>query len=421
MLQAVTAPIYDGQTNRPRYCPGKTTWEEHNLTPSERSLQRAYSISDLRTLARKRLPRSLFDFIDGGAADERTLNGNTAAFDQWMMMPRVCVNVAERHLRRSILGKEAALPLILSPTGLAGFFWRGGETAAARAAARCGLPFCLSTNSIASLEEVASAVPDSERWFQLYFLRDREWMDQLIKRAADANYRVLCLTVDLPLTGRRERDLRNGFSLPLRPTARALLDVARHPRWALDALRSKIGFGNFKSTPSDGFTTVAQHVASLFDPSADWDAVARIRSIWKGPLAIKGILHPSDAVTAVELGCDAVIVSNHGGRQLDGSPPALTALHAVLAAVGDRTEVILDGGIRRGSDILKAISLGASATASGRAFLWGLAAGGEDGVVRATEILREEMDNGLALIGAPDLGSLTRDHVRHRSEMEVSW
>jgi isopentenyl diphosphate isomerase/L-lactate dehydrogenase-like FMN-dependent dehydrogenase len=264
-------------------------------------------------------------------------------------------------------------------------------------------------------------VPDSERWFQLYFLRDREWMDQLIKRAADANYRVLCLTVDLPLTGRRERDLRNGFSLPLRPTARALLDVARHPRWALDALRSKIGFGNFKSIPSEGFTTVAQHVASLFDPSADWNTVARIRSIWKGPLAIKGILHPSDAVTAVELGCDAVIVSNHGGRQLDGSPPALSALHAVLAAVGDRTGVILDGGIRRGSDILKAISLGASATASGRAFLWGLAAGGEDGVVRATEILREEMDNGLALIGAPDLGSLTRDHVRHRSEMEVSW
>lgn len=421
MPQARYRARHVGQLTGPDTVPGKATWEEHKLTPSERSLQHTYSISDLRTLARKRLPRSVFDFIDGGSGDERTLNGNTAAFDQWMMMPRVCVDVAERRLRRSILGKEAALPLMLSPTGLAGFFWRGGETAAARAAARCDIPFCLSTNSIASLEEVAAAVPDSERWFQLYFLRDREWMDQLVKRAADANYRVLCLTVDLPLTGRRERDLRNGFSLPLRPTARALLDVARHPRWALDALRSKIGFGNFKSIPSDGFTTVAQHVASLFDPSADWDAVARIRSIWKGPLAIKGILHPSDAVKAVELGCDAVIVSNHGGRQLDGSPPALTALHAVLAAVGDRTEVILDGGIRRGSDILKAISLGASATASGRAFLWGLAAGGEQGVVRAIEILREEMDNGLTLIGAPDLGSLTRDHVRHRSEMEVSW
>lgn len=367
----------------------------------------------------KRLPKSVFDFIDGGAGDEFTLRGNVNAFDDWMIVPRVCVNVDRRDLRRSILGKEAKLPLIFSPTGLAGFFWREGEASAARAAARCGIPFCLSTNSIASLEEVASAAPDGDRWFQLYFLRDREWMNELVRRAARANYRVLCLTVDLPLSGRRERDLRNGFSLPLRPTARGLLDMARHPRWAVATLRSKFRFGNFDGVHSGRFTTVAQHVASLFDPSADWEAVARIRSIWKGPLAIKGILHAEDATKAVELGCDAVVVSNHGGRQLDCSPPALTALPAVVSAVGGRTEVILDGGIRRGSDVLKGLSLGASAAASGRAFLWGLAAAGEHGVVRSIEILREELDNGLALAGAPGLEGLTRDHVRHRSEIAI--
>lgn len=370
-------------------------------------------------LARKRLPRSVFDFIDGGAGDERTLRGNIDAFDDWMILPRVCINVAHRNLQRSILGKDAKLPLVFSPTGLAGFFWRDGEASAARAAARYDIPFCLSTNSIASLEDVASAAPDSERWFQLYFLRDRDWMDRLIRRAAEANYRVLCLTVDLPLTGRRERDLKNGFSLPLRPTVRGLMDLASHPGWAFATLGSKFRFGNFDGIHSGRITTVAQHVATLFDPSADWEAVARIRSIWKGPLAIKGILHAKDAIKAVELGCDAIIVSNHGGRQLDCAPPALIALHEIVAAIGGSTEVILDGGIRRGSDVLKALSLGASAISSGRAFLWGLAAGGERGVARAIEILREEMDNGLALAGVPSLGSLTRDHVRHRSEVGV--
>jgi isopentenyl diphosphate isomerase/L-lactate dehydrogenase-like FMN-dependent dehydrogenase len=313
------------------------------------------------------------------------------------------------------VGRSAALPLLLSPTGLAGFFWRNGEVCAAKAAARLDLPFCLSTNSIASLEEVAAAVPDGDRWFQLYFLRDREWMDQLVRRAARAGYRVLCLTVDLPLTGRRERDFRNGFSLPLRPSLRNVLDIARHPRWALDALRSSHDFGNF-SNGSAAFTTVAQHVASLFDPSADWDTVAHIRELWKGPLVIKGILHPADAIRAVELGCDAVIVSNHGGRQLDHSPAALTALQAVVQAVGDRTEIILDGGVRRGTDVIKAMALGASSVSSGRAFLWGLAAGGEPGVERAIDILRDELDNAMALVGVDQLANVTYDHVRHRAQ-----
>lgn len=390
------------------------------MSRSARSLQHAYSISNLRHLARRRLPRSVFDFIDGGAGDERTLQANVTAFDDWSIVPRVCTNVANRRLGRTIVGRQAQLPLLLSPTGLAGFFWRNGEAAAAKAAARFDIPFCLSTNSIASLEEVAAAAPDSERWFQLYFLRDRAWMDQLVKRAAQSGYRVLCLTVDLPLTGRRERDFRNGFSLPLKPTLRGLLDIASHPRWALDALRSSHDFGNFSSGPAAGFTTVAQHVASLFDPAADWDTVAHIRALWKGPMVIKGILHPADAIKAVELGCDAIMVSNHGGRQLDHSPAALTALRDIVQAVGDRTEIILDGGVRRGTDVIKAIALGASAVASGRAFLWGLAAGGEQGVVRAIEILRDELDNAMALTGVDELANLARDHVRYRTETEAS-
>ena len=385
------------------------------MSRSARSLQYAYSIADLRNLARRRLPKAVFDFVDGGAGDEHTLKANNAVFDDWTIAPRVCVNVTDRRLGRTIVGRSAALPLLLAPTGLAGFFWRNGEVCAAKAAARLNLPFCLSTNSIASLEEVAAAAPDGDRWFQLYFLRDREWMDQLVRRAAQAGYRVLCLTVDLPLTGRRERDFRNGFSLPLRPSLRNVLDIARHPRWALDALRSSHDFGNF-SNGSAAFTTVAQHVASLFDPSADWDTVAHIRELWKGPLVIKGILHPADAIRAVELGCDAVIVSNHGGRQLDHSPAALTALQDVVQAVGDRTEIILDGGVRRGTDVIKAMALGASSVSSGRAFLWGLAAGGEPGVERAIDILRDELDNAMALVGVDQLANVTYDHVRHRAQ-----
>jgi isopentenyl diphosphate isomerase/L-lactate dehydrogenase-like FMN-dependent dehydrogenase len=382
---------------------------------SERQLERAQSIADLRLLARRRLPKAVFDFIDGGAADERTMRGNESAFDDWFLLPRVAIDVSNRQLGRSILGSSSAMPIMLSPTGLAGFFRRDGEVAAARAAARHGLPFCLSTNSIASIEDVARAVPDGDRWFQLYFLRDREWMDGLLRRATEARYRVLCLTVDLPLTGKRERDARNGFTLPLRPTFSSVFDMACRPGWVFDAMRSPPRFGNFATPASGNFTSVAQHVASLFDPRANWDDVARIREQWKGPLAIKGILHPADAAKAVDLGADAIIVSNHGGRQLDHSPPALIALPDIATAVNGRAEIILDGGVRRGTDILKAIALGATAAGSGRSFLWGLSAGGEAGVERVIAIFRQEMDNAMALLGTPDVSSVTRDHVRRSS------
>ncbi|MDB5546940.1 MAG: alpha-hydroxy-acid oxidizing protein [Tardiphaga sp.] len=385
---------------------------------TERALADAQSIFDLRILARRRLPLAVFDFIEGGAADEKTLRGNSDAFDDWYLMPRVAVDVSQRSLRRSILGLDSQIPVMLSPTGLAGFFRRDGEVAAARAASSCGVPFCLSTNSIASIEDVARASPDGDRWFQLYFLKDRDWMNGLLDRAAAADYRALCLTVDLPLTGRRERDAKNAFTLPLRPTLRSAFDIAKRPAWLFDTMRSPIRFGNFDQSAAKGFTSVAQHVATLFDPSANWDDVARIRDRWKGPLAIKGILHPDDAAKAIDLGAEAVIVSNHGGRQLDHSPPALVVLPDIVDVIGGRGEIILDGGVRRGTDILKAIALGATAGASGRTFLWGLAAGGEAGVRRAIEILRLEMDNAMALIGVSALNALTRDHVRRKSASE---
>ncbi len=376
-------------------------------------LQRAYTIADLRAQAARRLPKAVFDFIDGGAEDERTLRDNVEAFDGWMLMPRVGVDVGTRDLSRSILGYRASLPIMMAPTGLAGFFWPDGEVAGARAAARAGIPYCLSTNSVASIEQVAEGAPEGERWFQLYFLRDRDWMQALLRRAAASRYRVLCLTVDLAVQGRRERDLRNAFTMPLKPRLSTALDLARRPAWLAGAARSRLGFGNFQMAGT-GFTSVAQHVASLFDPSASWDDIARIRDLWRGPMALKGLLHPGDAETAVALGIEAVIVSNHGGRQLDDVPAAITALPDVAEAVAGRAEIILDGGVRRGTDVIKALALGATACSLGRPFLWGLSAGGTAGVSRAIEIFGSELDNAMTLLGTPTLDAITRDHVRMR-------
>ncbi len=242
-------------------------------------------------------------------------------------------------------------------------------------------------------------MPGGDRWFQLYIMKDRALTDALLERAARTGYRVLCVTVDLPIQGKRDRDLRNSFTVPLRPRPSTILDVASRPRWLYGLLRSPVRFGNFQGAEPQGFTSIAQHVGSLFDPSADWDDIARIREKWKGPVVIKGVLHPDDARRAVDIGCDAVIVSNHGGRQLDQVPASVAALPAVAEAVGGRAEVILDSGIRRGTDILLARALGASACMIGRAFLWGLASGGTAGVTRTIDILREELDNAMALLG----------------------
>lgn len=379
-----------------------------------RAAQRAPSIADLRQLAMRRLPKAVFDFIDGAAGDETTLRDNEAAFREWLLLPRVAIDVSCRTAKTTIVGRESALPLVLSPVGLSGFFWPGGETAAAGAAASAGIPFCLSTNSVASIEEVAAAVPESDRWFQLYFLRDRDWMNTLIARARAARYRVLCMTVDLPVQGRRERDIRNAFTMPLRPRLANILDLLRRPSWLTGVLRAPPRFGNFEVAGSSSFTSIAEHVSSLFDPTASWEDIARLRGQWPGPVVIKGILHPDDALKAIAIGADAVMVSNHGGRQLDHVPAAIAALPDIVAAVNGRAQVILDGGVRRGTDIVVARALGAVACSVGRAFVWGLAAAGQQGVERAIAILGDELDNALALIGATGLQDLTSESVRRR-------
>lgn len=381
-----------------------------------RAIRNCITIEDLRVAARRRLPRLVFDFIDGGARDETTLRDNRRAFDAWQLMPRVGVDVSRRRLATTLLGKPMALPLVLGPAGLAGLYRPRGEMLACRAAASAGIPFCLSTNSIASIEAVAADVPDSDRWFQLYPLRDRGLMAEMLRRAWSHGYRTLCFTVDLPIQGRRERDVRNGFALPLRPTVRTACNVLLRPAWLWGLARNPVSFGNFATAgASKGVTTIAQHVASLFDPSADWALIAQIRKGWEGPFVVKGVLHPDDARAAVRAGADAVIVSNHGGRQLDTVPGACTALPGVVAAIQGQTEILLDGGVRRGTDILKALALGARACMIGRPFLWGLAAGGVAGVRRAIDILATELDEAMALAGMRDLSETTPDLVRART------
>ena len=307
------------------------------------------------------MPRPLFDFVDGGAGSEGTLHDNERAFRALTLAPRYAVDVSRRVSGIDLLGVRASLPLALAPVGFAGLLWPDGEAAAARMAAEAGIAFCLSTNSNASLEEVARAAGDRERWFQLYFLKDRERMNSLVDRARQAGYRGLCVTIDLPVAGRRARDIRNGFSVPIRFSLSNAAHLASRPGWLFGAARRPVRIGNFEgSTHGGGFASIAQHVASLFDASGDWDDVARLREQWRGPFLIKGILHPDDAVKAVAVGADAIVVSNHGARQLEDAPASLDALPVVKRAVGDRIPILVDGGVRRGVDIVKALALGAS-------------------------------------------------------------
>lgn len=388
---------------------------------SEASLARCASIGDLRRLAQRRLPKPLFDFVDGGAGAEATLRENELAFAEPRLAPRYGVDVSRRSAVVDILGYRATMPLALAPVGFAGLLWPQGEAAAARAAAEAGVPFCLSTNSNASLEDIRAAAENGERWFQLYFLKDRDWMRSLVQRAQSAGYRTLCVTIDLPIAGRRARDVRNGFTIPVRPTLASALHFASRVDWLRGAMTERMRIGNFEgASATGGFVSIAQHVASLFDPSATWEDVSRLRDLWPGPLVIKGVLHPEDALRAAEIGADAIVVSNHGGRQLEDAPATLRALPVVAAAIAGRKPIFVDGGIRRGVDIVKALALGASACLIGRAFAYGLGAAGGPGVARALAILAAEFDTALALLGAnspTELGSkhLWRDEPEGRS------
>lgn len=373
----------------------------------------AVTVEDLRRRARKNLPKAIFEFIDGGANDERTLRANRLDFSSIDFAPRVLVDVSERRQATRVLGQDLSSPFVLGPTGLAGLLWPDGDVATARATQAAGVGYCLSTNSNASIESVAQGGRKSF-WFQLYIQRDRAMVRSLLERAAAAGCPVLCLTVDLPIQGPRERDQRNGFTVPPRLGLGNVFDYATRIGWLTRMARGpRITFGNLERPGGEkaALMSLAQHISTQFDPTVTWKEIDWLRSVWPGRIALKGILHPADARRAVEQGVDAVIVSNHGGRQLDGAPSAISALPAIVEAVEGKVEVLMDGGIRRGSDIVKALALGAKGCLIGRAGLYGLASGGEAGVTRVIDILRTEIDVTLALLGHPDVTALDRSAI----------
>ena len=377
------------------------------------TLARAVTVGDLRGLARKNLPKAVFEFIDGGAHDERTLNANMLDLGQISFAPRILTDVSDRRQAVQLLGQEFSSPFIVGPTGLAGLLWPNGDIATARASASAGVGYCLSTNSNCSIEQVAEHGRPNF-WFQLYIQRDRAMVRSLVERAAAAGCPVLCITVDLPVQGARERDVRNGFTVPPQLSVGNVFDYAKRIGWLWRmATGPRITFANLERAGGEpsNLTTLVQHINAQFDQTVTWKDIDWLKSIWPGKMAIKGILHREDAKIAVEHGIDAVIVSNHGGRQLDGAPSAIAALPGIVEAVDGKAEVLMDGGIRRGSDIVKAMALGASACLIGRAGLYGLAANGEAGVTHAIDILKKEIDITLALLGQADVTKLDKSSI----------
>lgn len=379
---------------------------------------RGYSVAAMRALARASLPHPVFDFADGGAEDEWTLRRNEAAFDEVELLPHPLSGAATRDLSVALFGRRLALPVIVGPTGLAGLFWPDGERCAARGAAAAGTAFCLSHASVCRLEDVPASVGsaskgstsnDAPRWMQVFIFRDRGFTRELTERAAAAGYDALVLTIDNQLLGNRERDLRNGFSIPPRFKLADLAGMALKLPW-LWRMRTelpRITFGNYvRQGDTADVKALAGRMASLLDPSMSWADIEEVRRIWKGPLILKGVLHPAEASAAVERGVDGLIVSNHGGRQLDGAPASLDALPAVVQAVAGRIPVLLDGGVRRGADVAKALALGATACLIGRPLLWGLAVAGEAGVAHILEIYRRELDRVMGLCGASSIADI---------------
>jgi L-lactate dehydrogenase (cytochrome) len=359
------------------------------------------SIDDLRLRARARLPRMAYDFIAGGADAETTLRANEAAFERVRLRPRTLVDVSARDSSTTVLGDRLALPLAIAPTGMSRLAARGGDLAGARAAARAGAGFTLSTMSSHSIEEVAAA-SDGPLWFQLYLWRDPEIAPRLVERARRAGYRALVLTTDVPVIGNRLRDRRNGFVFPPKVRPGTALDLLRHPRWLAQA-PSAMNFANAEIDTRNPIAHAQLVQKLLGSDTATWERFEELRGQWDGPLIVKGVITAEDAVRAADLGADGIVVSNHGGRQLDGVPATLEALPEIAAAVGSRLTVMLDGGVRRGSDLVKARALGARACLIGRPWLYGLAADGEGGVEAALGLLAAELDRTLALLGVPSL------------------
>lgn len=371
-----------------------------------------YSIADLRQRARRRLPRGIFEFVDRGTEDEMLLQLNRAALDRLRIVPRLPVDVSRRSTATMLFGRPIAMPLAIAPTGAAGLVWHEGELALARAAAAAGVPFTNATGSLTSLERIAAGA-GGRLWFQLYVWRDAGLSFQLIERAERAGYEALIVTVDTPVSANRDYNRRNGFGVPFTPSVRSVLDVLSHPRWLVGTIGRYLAttgtpqYENHPPTHRGRITGAPAADAVLHADAFDWAGFARIRAAWPRTLMIKGILHPDDARTAVEYGADAVVVSNHGGRNLDAAIPALDALPAVVAAVGGRASVLVDSGVRRGSDIIRAVALGATAVLAGRATLYGTAVAGEAGAAKALSILRAELDTSMAMSGCPTIADIS--------------
>jgi len=375
-------------------------------------------IEDLQALYQRRVPRMFYDYTESGSWSESTFRDNTDAFDKIKFRQRVLVNMENRSLATSMLGQQVSMPVALAPVGLTGMQAADGEIKAARAAEEFGVPYTLSTMSICSIEEVARNTQQAF-WFQLYVMRDRDYIKRLISRAKAADCSALVLTVDLQIIGQRHKDIKNGLSTPPKPTLANLFNMACKPAWAMGMLKTpRRDFGNISGHVEgvNSKSSLSQWTAAQFDPSLSWDDVKWIKDLWQGKLIIKGIIDPDDAQMAVEAGADAIVVSNHGGRQLDGAPASIDALPAIVRQVGNQPcETWMDGGIRSGQHIFKALALGASATLVGRAYIYGLGALGQAGVSQALQLLRNELDLTMAFCGLRDIKQVS-DKVIWKSE-----
>jgi L-lactate dehydrogenase (cytochrome) len=393
-------------------------FRKFELDPVARRLRTAVTVDDFRRIARRRLPRGVFDYIDGGAEDERTLSHNSASFANLEFRPNVLRDVSEIDTSTTLRGKHIPVPLVLAPTGYSRIAHSQGELSVARAAARAGLPYSLSTMSTRTIEEVA-AVSDGPKWFQVYTWKDRGLVRELVERAHAAGYEALWLTVDTAVLGRRERDVRNGYSFPPQLGPGTILDGLLHPAWSLDFLTHEpMEFANVAHHADHGADlgmSMAEHVMKNFDQKLSWNDVEWLQSIWDRPLVLKGIQTVEDARRAVDLGVQGIGLSNHGGRQLDGAPVPIELVEPVAQELQGAAAIICDGGIRRGSDIVKALALGADACSIGRPYLYGLGAAGERGVDQVLRLLREGVERTMALTGRRSIPEIDRDVVRWRS------
>jgi len=376
----------------------------------------AYNIEDLREIARRRVPKGMFEFVDRGAEDEVALRNNRTAFERIRLQPRALVDVSRRSQEITLFGKPQKMPIAIAPTGSAGLMWHDGEIALARAAAAAGIPFTLATGSMTAMEAIA-AQAGGRLWFQLYMWPDRSLSHKLVERASTAGFEALVVTVDGAVPGNREYNLRNGFTVPFSFTRRNVSDVLMHPEWLLGVLARYVfttGMPRYENYPGEfkhRITAQPMGKGMLLNDSLNWDDLRVLRRMWPRTLIVKGILHPRDAGLAADCGADGIVVSNHGGRNLDSSMAPIEVLPEIVDAAGKRITVIVDSGFRRGSDVVKALALGARAVLIGRPTLYGTAAGGEAGAARAIAIFREEIDRMLALLGCPGIAALNREYL----------